>query len=396
MLEGLFQRKITTLNAALRAHLGKKLFARAYQNGGDIVVHGAATIGVEPQELLQEVARKYSIPVVERIVPIDLGILEQYGPQYHLRTMKKFGYIPHYEQGQWKALAINDESVAREVMPGMPRVYALASTIERALLESEELLEKRLLERQLQQREEHKEIARAVISRVVEEAEKYGASQVELLLTKDSPSYAFLTAQGERARGGLKPIIQESLKTLLLEAERGETSFMLTDGREVVVSLQRGGVFNVRLIQEVSDVPRLSIAKPQVSMKRDITVLIVDDNPTFAKVLERYVTRHGARVIHASDGERAMQFARERNPALVICDLHMPTMNGIDFLNQLRADSTTAMMPVLILTNDQDQEREVQCIDLGADAFIHKQDDPRLLWAHVKRVLSRERLRLAA
>ena len=83
-------------------------------------------------------------------------------------------------------------------------------------------------------------------------------------------------------------------------------------------------------------------------------------------------------------------------PKVIICDLHMPVMNGRELLARLKNDERFKQIPVVMLTSDDDVDAELQLLASGADAFVSKAKDPRVLTAQVRRLLRRPALEEAA
>ena len=112
----------------------------------------------------------------------------------------------------------------------------------------------------------------------------------------------------------------------------------------------------------------------------------MDDDPTVADVVSRYLRREGFDVESVSDGLAAVQRAEAAPPDLVVLDLMLPGMSGLDVFHQLRA---TASVPVIMLTARSDEVDRVAGLELGADDYVPKPFSPRELTARVKTVLRR-------
>jgi chemosensory pili system protein ChpA (sensor histidine kinase/response regulator) len=127
--------------------------------------------------------------------------------------------------------------------------------------------------------------------------------------------------------------------------------------------------------------------------------LVIDDNPMFCRVLERLLKRENFEVSFAENGEEALGKLSTLTsflPKVVICDLHMPRMNGKEFVAQLKADPRLRSIPVIMLTSDDGVEAEVAALEIGADALISKTKDPRVLCAQVLRLSKSGSLQEAA
>jgi len=128
-------------------------------------------------------------------------------------------------------------------------------------------------------------------------------------------------------------------------------------------------------------------------------VLVVDDNPMFCRVLERLLRKERVRPCFAENGVLALEKLEESRgilPKVIICDLHMPVMNGRELLSRLKGDERLRSIPVVMLTSDEDIDAELQLLAGGADAFVSKAKDPRVLTAQVRRLLKAQPLREAA
>ena len=91
------------------------------------------------------------------------------------------------------------------------------------------------------------------------------------------------------------------------------------------------------------------------SLRPGPTVLVVEDEPEAAELIEALLLRHGCEVLHARDGERALELARELpHPDLVLLDLELPVMDGRSFLEAMRSDPTTSGIPVVVLSGAPD------------------------------------------
>ncbi|MBI1758675.1 MAG: response regulator transcription factor [Actinobacteria bacterium] len=122
-------------------------------------------------------------------------------------------------------------------------------------------------------------------------------------------------------------------------------------------------------------------------MERHARVLIVDDDPTVSDVTRRYLERAGMTVEVVADGESALSRALADPPDLVVLDLMLPGMSGLDVCRQLRAVHATA--PIVMLTALGEESDRVLGLELGADDYVTKPFSPRELTLRVKSVLRR-------
>lgn len=115
-------------------------------------------------------------------------------------------------------------------------------------------------------------------------------------------------------------------------------------------------------------------------------ILIVDDEPQIAEVLEQYLLDEGFLVEKAQDGSSAVHVFKTSRPDLVILDLKLPGMSGLEAFHQMRTESDA---PVIMLTSRSDEVDRVIGLELGADDYITKPFSPREVVARVKTVLRR-------
>ena len=140
------------------------------------------------------------------------------------------------------------------------------------------------------------------------------------------------------------------------------------------------------------------VGEPSLQETPRDQVLIVDDNGTFVRVLERFFDRHDLNVLCAGEGGAALEIlsSMKSSVALVLCDVHMPGVNGPEFLKRLRSTPQFRLLPVVMLTSDSDFETKLKLLEQGADAVVTKNEDPRLLCIQVKRLISKHKMVQAA
>src|SRR5690606_37944387 len=116
-------------------------------------------------------------------------------------------------------------------------------------------------------------------------------------------------------------------------------------------------------------------------------IVVVEDDPHIADLVELYLRRESFRVYQAADGEHALEVIRERRPRLVILDLGLPGgLDGLGVCKQVRASSD---VPIIMLTARDDEVDRVLGLELGADDYVLKPFSPRELVARVKAILRR-------
>jgi DNA-binding response OmpR family regulator len=117
-----------------------------------------------------------------------------------------------------------------------------------------------------------------------------------------------------------------------------------------------------------------------------VKILVVDDELKIARLVRDYLTEAGFSVVTASDGEAAVSLARSEKPDLVVLDLGLPKMDGLDVTRTLRSFTS---IPIVMLTARSDETDRIIGLELGADDYIVKPFSPRELVARVKAVLRR-------
>jgi DNA-binding response OmpR family regulator len=116
------------------------------------------------------------------------------------------------------------------------------------------------------------------------------------------------------------------------------------------------------------------------------TILVVDDEPKIAAIARDYLEHAGFAVVTASSGRAALDAVHRQRPDLVILDLGLPELDGLDVTREIRRDSS---LPIVMLTARDDELDKLLGLELGADDYLTKPFSPRELVARVKAVLRR-------
>jgi DNA-binding response OmpR family regulator len=117
-------------------------------------------------------------------------------------------------------------------------------------------------------------------------------------------------------------------------------------------------------------------------------VLVIEDDPTVAEIIVRYLDREGYDATWESDGAVGLERALASSPDLIVLDLMLPTMDGLEVCQRLR---NTMPVPIIMLTALGDETDRVLGLELGADDYMAKPFSPRELVARIKAVLRRAR-----
>lgn len=132
---------------------------------------------------------------------------------------------------------------------------------------------------------------------------------------------------------------------------------------------------------------RPSTAEADLSEK---SVLVVDDEPSARHLLRSLLERKGFEVFEAEDGLEALERVEERSTiGLVVADLNMPRMDGLELIWELRGDQRRAHLPVIVVTGEVDEILEMQLLEEGADDYIRKPVDARVFMARVEATIRR-------
>ncbi len=122
-------------------------------------------------------------------------------------------------------------------------------------------------------------------------------------------------------------------------------------------------------------------------MRAPPRILIADDNPMNVDILQTRLAVHGYEILTATDGEKALAVAREQQPDLILLDLMMPKMDGLEVCRHLKSDSSLPFMPVIMVTAKADSKDIVAGLDAGGDEYLTKPVDQAALVARVKSML---------
>ena len=119
------------------------------------------------------------------------------------------------------------------------------------------------------------------------------------------------------------------------------------------------------------------------------TILIVEDEKDIVKMLDYNLKKEGYKTLVAHDGEDAIDAANTKRPDLILLDLMLPGMDGLDVCKTLKGESKTALVPIIMLTAKSQESDKVIGLELGADDYVTKPFSPRELIARIKAVLRR-------
>ena len=121
-------------------------------------------------------------------------------------------------------------------------------------------------------------------------------------------------------------------------------------------------------------------------------VLVVDDDALNRRLLTATLAREGLRTTSATDGDEALRVIKEDLPDVVLLDIEMPGLDGIEVLERIKSDEATRHLPVIMISGLDDTESVVRCLEIGADDFLPKPFDAAILRARINAGLDRKAL----
>jgi phosphate regulon transcriptional regulator PhoB len=119
------------------------------------------------------------------------------------------------------------------------------------------------------------------------------------------------------------------------------------------------------------------------------TILVIEDEPDIRKLVNYNLTQERYKVLEAEDGEQALKLLQRARPNLVILDLMLPGMSGLELCRLLRERQDTAQLPILMLTAKAGEADKVVGLEMGADDYLAKPFSPREMVARVRAILRR-------
>ena len=116
-------------------------------------------------------------------------------------------------------------------------------------------------------------------------------------------------------------------------------------------------------------------------------ILIVDDDATTRKLLGLYLRTKSYEIAYAENGLDAIEKLGSENPNLIITDLNMPYMDGIEFVKTVRADPSRAEIPILMVTTEADPEERERALSAGVNGYLVKPVTAEVVTQHIRHIL---------
>lgn len=114
------------------------------------------------------------------------------------------------------------------------------------------------------------------------------------------------------------------------------------------------------------------------------TILVVDDEPDLVELIGYNLEQQGHSVVRAANGSEAIKLAKARQPDLIVLDVMMPEINGIEVARRLRSQTETASIPIIMLTAKSEEANELEGLGAGADDYITKPFSMQVLLARIE------------
>lgn len=193
-------------------------------------------------------------------------------------------------------------------------------------------------------------------------------------------------------------IVELHKGTLTVESKEGRTCFTVTlqQGNAHFAGTQHlmGNKPAAEELPEVTEVLGNTPATTPPADNKPFTLLIVEDNPELRKLV-RETFEETYQVLESENGAEGLALATEQIPDLVISDVMMPEMDGLEFCSRLKTDERTSHIPVILLTAKSSQEDHVSGLENGADLYLSKPFSTRVLELNVRNLLAlKEKMRL--
>ncbi len=369
----------------------------------------AIKLGISEAALLHQVSETLHLPILERVPPCSLKGLPQ---NITLNDFEQAGAIPFMKSGRIVGVVCIDPK--RLLSLGL-NLRKLEIYLAPWVLIHKAIKESRIIYDQIANKDSSTgisatnskiDISQQIIKKLVREVIGYGHKEVRLVFGSESIEYDFTLQDGKVGKGEINVKLTPLLLRYLRELHHHPKaiSFEDSDLQSIipVVKFLPGALTTISIgwsgELRSSELKKEELSKEEGSQQNQNSktletrcILLVEDNETFAMVVERFLTAKGFQLHWCESAKDALDFIKKDATALsaIICDIHMPEMDGITFLKKLRSNEEAKLIPTIALTSDIDLDTELMALSLGVDAFITKDEDPRILLLHVERLTGR-------
>jgi CheY-like chemotaxis protein len=370
-----------------------------------IIQVAAEMMQIGERELLVDLAKRVSLQVAPRVVTTELDNLPA---GIKVTDMRKGGFIAIVRDNLFHGIICSNPARIPDILrskSGLQYLLAPWSEIAKAIALSENTYEDRRAKELKSKRANDLLALNKVLDFLALEVEQYGQSDVKISLEGDKIHYLFKGPEGKSGKGEVNSNLIEVMREFLDDAsgapkERSSRTFeaeMYERGRYYLLRWQPPKPKSVvSLASSMSELAegadnKVNVDSSKTSVGFTVSVLLIDDNDTFGAVVERFFAREGILVERSTSAADVISRMKAGilKPRVIVCDVHMPQMNGLQFIRALRADNCFDNVAVVMLTSDEQTETELEVIKLGGEAYVRKSQDPRLLCAHVERLLKK-------
>ena len=231
--------------------------------------------------------------------------------------------------------------------------------------------------------------------------------EVRELITRKAPEHAIRKAA---RNAGMRTLLEDgilkaaqgltTLEAVVRVVSSDDTAVLKEDSTKPAAPVRPAALAQIEeALSELEPDEMLTIAgeesAPSDSQGKE-RVLVVEDSRTILAVVKYFLELEGFEVLEARDGIVGLEVAKREQPQVIVTDYNMPGMDGVALVKALRADPLTRGIAVLMLTSENNVEKEAQALEAGVDDYILKPVEPRRLAARVKSVLARSKSRLSA
>lgn len=186
---------------------------------------------------------------------------------------------------------------------------------------------------------------------------------------------------------GNREVIVKNIGPQIMHAPGVEGATVTGEGIPVLI-LNPLKLLHREDVQQILKTPVFDIiAKSTHKDEPKATILVVDDSLTVRKVTSRLLEREGYKVLTAKQGLEAIEVIAEIKPDIILADLEMPIMNGFELIQNIRSNSDTAHIPIIIITSRTAEKHRKMAAELGANEFLGKPYKEEDLLNHITRLM---------